>query len=56
MVASKTDLFEKEFQQRTCMFRVLAHPARIQMIQHLQKLKNAGIISYNNPYKCVQQD
>lgn len=70
MVASKTDLFDMELQQRASMFKVLAHPARIQIIQylartrtclsgdisdmfpisrttvnqHMQELKNAGII------------
>jgi DNA-binding transcriptional ArsR family regulator len=71
MVASKTDLFEKELQRKACFFKALAHPARIQIIQylartktclsgdisdmfpisrttvnqHMQELKNAGIIN-----------
>lgn len=39
MVASKTDLFEKELQQRACFFKALAHPARIQIIQHLARTR-----------------
>jgi ArsR family transcriptional regulator, arsenate/arsenite/antimonite-responsive transcriptional repressor len=35
MVTSKTNLFEKELQQRALVFKALAHPARLQILQYL---------------------
>jgi DNA-binding transcriptional ArsR family regulator len=39
MVASKTDLFEKDLQETACFFKALAHPARIQIIQYLARTR-----------------
>lgn len=39
MVAAKTNLFNDELQDRANLFRVLAHPARLQILQHLVKTK-----------------
>lgn len=35
MVVPKTDLFDKELQKRANLFKVLAHPARLQILQFL---------------------
>lgn len=35
MVAAKTELFEQELQDRAILFKALAHPARLQILQHL---------------------
>jgi len=35
MVVSKTGLFSEELQQRANLFKTLAHPARIQILQFL---------------------
>lgn len=39
MVASKTDLFEKELQERAIFFKALAHPARLQIVQYLAQTR-----------------
>lgn len=39
MVAAKTDLFEKELQQRATFFKALAHPARLQIIKYLAETR-----------------
>jgi Predicted transcriptional regulators len=35
MVASKIDLFQHQLQRRAGLFKALAHPARLQIIQYL---------------------
>jgi DNA-binding transcriptional ArsR family regulator len=35
MVVAKTDLFEIELQKRANLFKALAHPARLQILQYL---------------------
>jgi len=35
MVASKTELFEEELQEKANLFKVLSHPARLQILQYL---------------------
>jgi ArsR family transcriptional regulator, arsenate/arsenite/antimonite-responsive transcriptional repressor len=35
MVASKTELFEEKLQKRANLFKALAHPARLQILQFL---------------------
>jgi len=35
MVVSKTELFNEELQERANLFKVLAHPARLQILQFL---------------------
>jgi DNA-binding transcriptional ArsR family regulator len=39
MVASKTGLFNKELQQQAAIFKVLAHPARLQILHYLASTK-----------------
>lgn len=39
MVASKTDLFEKDLQAKAIFFKALAHPARLQIIQYLAETR-----------------
>ena len=39
MVVSKTELFEAELQNRANVFKVLAHPARLQILQYLAQTK-----------------
>ncbi|MDP2890302.1 MAG: metalloregulator ArsR/SmtB family transcription factor [Bacteroidota bacterium] len=51
MVISKTELFEKELQQRANLFKALSHPARIQILQYLAQTRTCltGDISDNFP-------
>ena len=35
MVQSKTDLFDHDLQKKASIFKVLSHPARLQIIQYL---------------------
>ena len=37
MVQSKTDLFEKDLNEKALLFKALAHPARLQILQYLAK-------------------
>jgi len=39
MVVSKTDLFEELLQKRANLFKALAHPARLQILQFLSQTK-----------------
>lgn len=39
MVVAKTELFEAELQNRANVFKVLAHPARLQILQYLAQTK-----------------
>ena len=39
MVVSKTELFEEVFQVRANLFKALAHPARLQILQFLAETK-----------------
>lgn len=39
MVASKTNLFTQELQERANLFKVLAHPARLQIIKYLTETR-----------------
>lgn len=39
MAVSKTELFEEVFQERANIFKALAHPARLQILQFLSKTK-----------------
>jgi len=39
MVAAKTNLFDEECQERANMFKVLAHPARLQILIYLAKTR-----------------
>ena len=51
MVASKTELFTEELQKRANLFKALAHPARLQILQFLAQSKTCitGDISNNFP-------
>ena len=53
MAASKTDLFNEELQKRANLFRVLAHPARLQILQCLIRKRTclSGDISDMFPLK-----
>jgi len=39
MVVAKTDLFEEVLQERANLFKALAHPARLQILQFLSQTK-----------------
>jgi len=39
MVVSKTELFDKELQDRANLFKALAHPVRLQILQFLAQSK-----------------
>jgi len=39
MVQSKTELFDKDLQECAVYFKVLAHPARLQILQYLAETK-----------------
>ena len=51
MVVSKTELFEEVLQQQANLFKVLAHPARLQILQFLAETKTciSGDISEELP-------
>ena len=51
MVASKTELFNEELQQQANLFKVLGHPARLQIIRFLAETKTcySGDISEELP-------
>lgn len=51
MVVPKTQLFDTELQQRANLFKVLSHPARIQILQYLAQTRTCltGDISENFP-------
>lgn len=51
MVASKKELFDDVLQERANLFKVLAHPARLQIIRFLAKTKTcySGDISEDLP-------
>jgi len=51
MVVSKTELFEEALQEKANLFKALAHPARLQILQFLAKSKNciSGDISDELP-------
>ena len=51
MVVSKTELFSEELQKRANLFKVLAHPARLQILQFLAQSKTCltGDISEHFP-------
>jgi len=51
MVVSKTELFDGVLQQRANLFRTLAHPARLQILQFLAQTKTciSGDISEELP-------
>jgi len=51
MVVSKTALFDEVLQKRANMFKVLAHPARLQILEFLAKTKTciSGDISEELP-------
>ncbi|MBA4409461.1 MAG: metalloregulator ArsR/SmtB family transcription factor [Bacteroidota bacterium] len=51
MVVSKTELFNKELQERANLFKALAHPARLQILQFLAQTKTCitGDISERFP-------
>ena len=40
MVQSKTELFEKGLAEKAELFKVLAHPARLQILQFLSQTRN----------------
>ena len=40
MVVSKTELFGEALQEQASLFKALAHPARLQILQFLAKSKN----------------
>ena len=39
MTTAKTDLFEKSLQESASVFKVLSHPARLEILQFLAKSK-----------------
>lgn len=51
MVVSKTELFSEELQKRANLFKALAHPARLQILQFLAQTKTCltGDISEHFP-------
>ena len=51
MVVSKTELFDSVLQQRANLFKTLAHPARLQILQFLAQTKTciSGDISEELP-------
>jgi len=51
MVVSKTELFEEALQEKANLFKALAHPARLQILQFLAKSQNciSGDISDELP-------
>lgn len=51
MVVSKTALFDEELQKRANLFKTLAHPARLQILQFLAQSRTCltGDISENFP-------
>ncbi len=51
MVVSKTELFDEELQKRANLFKTLAHPARLQILQFLVQTRTCltGDISENFP-------
>jgi len=51
MVVSKTELFDEALQENANLFKALAHPARLQILQFLAKSKNciSGDISDELP-------
>lgn len=51
MVVSKTELFEETLQQQANLFKALAHPARLQILQFLAETKTciSGDISDELP-------
>jgi ArsR family transcriptional regulator len=53
MSVSKTNLFDKSLQKRALLFRALAHPARLQILQYLARTRNClcGDISDMFPLK-----
>lgn len=40
MVQSKTELFDKELAEKAELFKALAHPARLQILQFLSQTQN----------------
>lgn len=40
MVQSKTELFDKELTEKAGLFKALAHPARLQILQFLSRTQN----------------
>jgi ArsR family transcriptional regulator, arsenate/arsenite/antimonite-responsive transcriptional repressor len=40
MVASKNELFDEVLQERAKLFKLLAHPARLQILQYLANTKS----------------
>jgi len=40
MVQSKTELFDKELADKAILFKALAHPARLQILQFLSETKS----------------
>jgi len=51
MVVPKTELFDEVLQEKANLFKALAHPARLQILQFLSKTKNciSGDISDELP-------
>ena len=51
MVVSKTELFDETLQEKANLFKALAHPARLQILQFLATTKNciSGDISDELP-------
>lgn len=51
MVVSKTELFDEALQVRAGLFKALAHPARLQILQYLSETKTciSGDISEELP-------
>lgn len=51
MVTPKTELFDKELQKRANLFKVLSHPARLQILQYLSQIRTCltGDISEHFP-------
>ena len=51
MVAAKTDQFDKELQKKANLFKVLSHPARLQILRFLAQTRKCltGDISENFP-------
>lgn len=40
MVQSKTELFDKELKEQAALFKALAHPARLQILQYLSEINS----------------
>jgi len=55
MVVSKTELFDEVFQSRASLFKALAHPARLQILQFLAATKTCIKEIFRKNYHLAAQ-